>query len=89
MTGFLTPCKDVHCQTSKVVDYHKKEKEMVNYHHSSWRIVIEHRFGVWKALWLILEHLVSFPFETQRLSLVASMAIHSFLRKNAIADKEF
>lgn len=40
--------------------------------------VIERCFGIWKARWSILKLIAPFPFETERLIVVASMAIYNF-----------
>ncbi|KAJ0599516.1 putative harbinger transposase-derived nuclease domain-containing protein [Helianthus annuus] len=60
-------------------------KEIFNYHHSSLRNVIERTFGVWKARWEILQHMhVNYTYETQVKIVLASMAIHNYIRKKYI-----
>ncbi|XP_059650323.1 uncharacterized protein LOC132296099 [Cornus florida] len=41
------------------------------------------------ARWAILKHMAPFPFPTQRLIVIASMALHNYIRQEAIADAEF
>lgn len=65
-------------------------KEKFNYLHSSLRSVIERSFGVWKARWLILQNMhVNYTFETQVKIVIASMALHNYIRKCAIRDEAF
>ncbi|KAI3457250.1 hypothetical protein Pfo_013913 [Paulownia fortunei] len=64
-------------------------KELFNHSHSSLRNIIEHCFGVLKSRWPILKKMAKFPFETQRLIVVALMALHNYIRQEAIADEEF
>lgn len=91
MTGFLAPYKGLRYHRSDFQNGRqpREGKEMFNYRHSSLRNIIKRCFGVWKARWPILKQMAPFPFETQRLIVVASMAIHNFIRENAIADQEF
>ncbi|XP_059639685.1 uncharacterized protein LOC132282071 [Cornus florida] len=42
-----------------------------------------------KARWTILKHMAPFPFPTQRLIVITSMALHNYIRQEAIADAEF
>ncbi|KAG8379279.1 hypothetical protein BUALT_Bualt07G0072000 [Buddleja alternifolia] len=91
MSGFLAPYKGVR--------YHVKQfqrgrrasgpKEFFNHTHSSLRNIIERCFREWKSPWPILKKMASFPFQTQRLIVVASMALHSYIRQEAIADEIF
>ncbi|KAG8388078.1 hypothetical protein BUALT_Bualt02G0087700 [Buddleja alternifolia] len=45
--------------------------------------------GAWKSRWPILKKTASFPFQTQRLIVVVSMALHNYIRQEAIADEIF
>nr|KAJ0218855.1 hypothetical protein LSAT_V11C300149300 [Lactuca sativa] len=65
-------------------------KEKFNYYHSSLRNVIERTFGVWKARWVLLRDMhVNFDFETQVKIVLASMAIHSYIRMSGSGDATF
>ena len=46
-------------------------------------------FDAWKARWPIFKCMAPYPFEIQRLIVVVSMALHNFIRQEAIADAEF
>ncbi|KAJ9543555.1 hypothetical protein OSB04_023262 [Centaurea solstitialis] len=68
----------------------KGAKETFNYLHSSLRNVIERTFGVWKARWAILKDMhPGFTYETQVDIVLASMAIHNFIRIDGRRDKAF
>ncbi|XP_071700423.1 uncharacterized protein [Rutidosis leptorrhynchoides] len=65
-------------------------KETFNYHHSSLRNVIERTFGVWKARWAILKDMhVNYSYETQVNIVIASMAIHNYIRMKGRFDEAF
>ncbi|KAL0429595.1 UNVERIFIED_CONTAM: hypothetical protein Sradi_0585500 [Sesamum radiatum] len=64
-------------------------KEKFNYYHSSCRNIIERTFGVWKARWNILCDMPYFHIDTQREIVLATMAIHNYIRKKNVADKAF
>ncbi|KAL5547993.1 hypothetical protein UlMin_003224 [Ulmus minor] len=67
----------------------KEERETFNYVHSSLRSVIERCFGVWKARWRILADMPRYKFDSQVVIFTASMALHNFIRREAIANIEF
>ncbi|GJW27733.1 putative nuclease HARBI1 isoform X1, partial [Tanacetum coccineum] len=68
----------------------KGKKETFNYYHSSLRNVIERTFGVWKARWAILKDMhVNYSYETQVSIVIASMAIHNYIRKKGQFDDAF
>lgn len=68
----------------------KGKKETFNYYHSSLRNVIERTFGVWKARWAILKDMhVNYSYETQVSIVLASMAIHNYIRKKGQFDEAF
>ncbi|KAJ9561868.1 hypothetical protein OSB04_007028 [Centaurea solstitialis] len=67
----------------------KEAKEKFNYHHSSLRNVIERTFGVWKARWAILKDMFGFTYETQVNIVLASMAIHNYIRMSGSRDEAF
>ncbi|KAK6161036.1 hypothetical protein DH2020_004417 [Rehmannia glutinosa] len=91
MSGFLAPYKGTryHSNQFRRGQRASGSKELFNHSHSSLRNIIERCFGVWKARWPILKKMAKFPFETQRLIVVVSMALHNYIRHEAIADEEF
>jgi len=60
-----------------------------NFAHASLRNVIERIFGVWKNRWRILLDIPSYKFATQCKIVLATMALHNFIRKYAIEEVEF
>ncbi|KAI3457328.1 hypothetical protein Pfo_013991 [Paulownia fortunei] len=91
MPGFLAPYKWTcyHLEQFRRGQRASGPKELFNHSHSSLRNIIEHYFGVLKSRWSILKKMVKFSFETQRLIVVALMALHNYIRQEAIADEEF
>jgi hypothetical protein len=67
----------------------KGRKELFNYAHSSLRNVIERSFGVLKMKQRILLDLPSYPMVKQSKIILACMALHNFIRENAMADADF
>ena len=67
----------------------RNSRETFNFKHSSLRSVIECTFGVWKAWWKILQLMFNFKFGMQVVVVVTSMALHNFIRREAIVDLEF
>lgn len=90
MADFLASYKGIryHC-----LDFHSgrqpREGRNVNYSHSSLRDAIKHSFRVRKAHCLILQLMSAFPFETQGLVLIASIAIHNYIREMQLLIKSF
>ncbi|KAL4564921.1 hypothetical protein LXL04_028997 [Taraxacum kok-saghyz] len=65
-------------------------KETFNFRHSSLRNIIERTFGVWKARWAILRDMhVNFTYDHQVKIVLASMAMHNYIRKTGIIDEAF
>ncbi|KAL4588303.1 hypothetical protein LXL04_001187 [Taraxacum kok-saghyz] len=65
-------------------------KETFNFRHSSLRNIIERTFGVWKARWAILRDMhVNFTYNHQVKIVLASMAMHKYIRKAGIIDEAF
>jgi hypothetical protein len=63
--------------------------EIFNHAYSSLRYTIERTFGVWKNKWKLLHCMSNSPYDKQVKIVVASMALHNFIRKYAIKDAEF
>ena len=54
------------------------------------RNVIERTFGVWKARWAILKDMhINYPYETQVDIVIASMALHNYIRMKDSSDDAF
>ncbi|XP_009762934.1 uncharacterized protein [Nicotiana sylvestris] len=64
-------------------------KEMFNYLHSSCRNIVERTFGVWKAKWSILRDMPFYHIDTQKDIVLATMAIHNYIRKKCKVDNAF
>ncbi|KAH9680641.1 DDE Tnp4 domain-containing protein [Citrus sinensis] len=64
-------------------------QEVFNHSHSSLRSVIERTFGVWKKRWKILRDMPSYPFNKQVKIIIATMALHNYIRRHARHDKHF
>ncbi|XP_020571505.1 uncharacterized protein LOC110018511 [Phalaenopsis equestris] len=66
------------------------KKEIFNKRHSSLRGVIERSFDVWKKKWVILRDMSTYPFPKQVQIVVATMALHNFIRRHhSRTDAEF
>ncbi|KAK2659491.1 hypothetical protein Ddye_006024 [Dipteronia dyeriana] len=91
MKGYLAPYKGerYHLQEFRSSGQPKSSRETFNYVHSSLRIVIERCFGVWKARWRILQYMPNYKFDNQVAIVTASLALHNFIRREAIVDVEF
>lgn len=91
MRGFLKPYKGVRYH---LPDFRRGEppsgrEEIFNSKHSSLRSCIERTFGVWKQRWKILRDMPTYPFKTQRDIVIASMALHNFIRRYSKNDPAF
>nr|KAJ0200882.1 hypothetical protein LSAT_V11C600324110 [Lactuca sativa] len=65
-------------------------KEKFNYYHSSLCNLIERTFGVWEARWVLLRDMhVNLNFKTQVKIVLASMAIHNYVRMSDSGDATF
>ncbi|XP_020598216.1 uncharacterized protein LOC110037831 [Phalaenopsis equestris] len=65
-------------------------KEVFNKRHSSLRGVIERSFGVWKKKWVILRDMPTYPFPKQVKIVVATMALHNYIRRHhSCSDEDF
>ncbi|KAK2656432.1 hypothetical protein Ddye_009484 [Dipteronia dyeriana] len=91
MKGYLAPYKGerYHLSVFRTSGQPTRSRETFNYVHSSLRSIIKRCFGVWKARWKILQHMPNYKFDKQVTIVTASMALHNFIRRDAIADIEF
>ncbi|KAI3744360.1 hypothetical protein L1987_57439 [Smallanthus sonchifolius] len=97
--GYLAPYKGTHIRYhlpdfqrghTSAMRAPRGSKETFNYHHSSLRNIIERTFGVWKARWALLRDMhVNYKYEHQVSIVIASMAIHNFIRKVGMFDEAF
>lgn len=89
--GYLAPYKGSKYPLPEFQSGHEPEgkKELFNYAHSSLRNVIERSFGVLKMKWQILQHMPSYPPETQKQIIVACFALHNFIRLSGLVDDDF
>ncbi|KAH9686252.1 DDE Tnp4 domain-containing protein [Citrus sinensis] len=89
--GFLGPYKG---ERYHLPDFRRGSQptgyqEVFNHSHSSLRSVIERTFGVWKKRWKILRDMPSYPFNKQVKIIIATMALHNYIRRHARHDKHF
>ncbi|KAM3202487.1 hypothetical protein P3L10_030111 [Capsicum annuum] len=63
--------------------------ENFNYLHSSCRNIVGYTFGVWKAKWSILRDMPYYNIDTQMDIVIATMAIHNYIRKKCNVDNAF
>ncbi|XP_059591724.1 protein ALP1-like [Vitis vinifera] len=91
MSGYLGPYKGerYHLPDFRRGSSPKGKKEIFNHRHSSLRCTIERTFAVLKNRWRMLREMHSFPLEKQVKIVIASMALHNFIRINAKMDMEF
>ncbi|XP_061982110.1 uncharacterized protein LOC133701926 [Populus nigra] len=89
--GFLGPYRGhrYHLQEFRRRGQPQTREEIFNRMHSSIRCVIERTFGVWKKRWRILQNMPSFNYKTQVRIVVASMAIHNYIRRTSMQDVAF
>ncbi|KAL6288700.1 hypothetical protein ACE6H2_006210 [Prunus campanulata] len=91
MRGYLGPYKG---ERYHLPDFRRGvqpmgHKEVFNHAHSSLRSVIERTFGVWKKRWSILRDMPSYPFAKQVKIVIATMALHNYIRRHAKRDCHF
>ncbi|XP_052305353.1 protein ALP1-like [Populus trichocarpa] len=89
--GYLGPYKGerYHFQEFRRRGQPSGRKEVFNRAHSSLRNVIERSFGVWKQRWRILQNMPAYPYKTQVEIVVASMALHNYIRRRSQDDAVF
>ncbi|KAM1040629.1 hypothetical protein ACFX15_029381 [Malus domestica] len=91
MNGYIGPYRGerYHLPEFRRGSHPRGKKEIFNQRHSSLRCTIERTFGVWKNRWTMIRLMRNFPFEKQVQIVVASMALHNFIRKHSMTDQEF
>ena len=90
MKGYLAPYKGerYHIPDFRGCSQPQGDEEIFNHAHSSLRNVVERTIGVWKNRWHILKDMKSFPLVKQEKIIVATAALHNFIR-NCGKDEEF
>ncbi|XP_060178164.1 uncharacterized protein LOC132608108 [Lycium barbarum] len=63
--------------------------EKFNYLHFSCRNIVEGTFCVWKARWSIFQDMPYYHIDTSRDIVLATMAIHNYIRKKCNVDDAF
>jgi hypothetical protein len=88
---YLDPYKDerYHLQDFRLHGQPNGQEEVFNHAHSSLRDVIECFFGVWKQRWRILQNMFVYLYKTQVEIVVASMALHNYIRRRSQDDVVF
>ncbi|XP_060216244.1 uncharacterized protein LOC132643727 [Lycium barbarum] len=98
MKGYMAPYKrnnvryhlaEFHRDATRQLREPRGRIEKFNYLHSSCRNVVERTFGVWKARWSILRDMPYYHIDTQRDIVLATMAIHNYIRKKCNVDDAF
>ena len=99
MRGYLAPYKGTNIRYhlpdfrrgyTAAIREPRGPKEKFNYLHSSLRNIIERTFGVWKARWALLRDMhVNYKYKNQVKIVIASMAIHNYIRKVGRFDEAF
>ncbi|XP_061961541.1 protein ALP1-like [Populus nigra] len=89
--GYLGPYRG---ERYHLPEFHRRgqprsREELFNRVHSSLRCVIECTFGVWKKRWRILQTMPEFPYKSQVKIVVASMALHNYIRRKSGQDVAF
>ena len=89
--GYLGPYKGerYHLQDFRCCGQPINWKKVFNRAHSLLRNVIERSFGVWKQRWRILQNMLAYPYKTQVEIVVASMALHNYIRSRSHDDVAF
>ncbi|XP_059301778.1 uncharacterized protein LOC132053679 [Lycium ferocissimum] len=98
MNGYMAPYKEnnvryhlaeFHRGATRQLRKPRGHIEKFNYLHSSSRNVVERTFAVWKARWSILRDIPYYQIDTQRNIVLATMAIHNYIRKKCNVDDAF
>ncbi|KAK2658841.1 hypothetical protein Ddye_005374 [Dipteronia dyeriana] len=91
MKGFLGPYNGerYHIPHFRRGEQPTGHKEIFNHVYSSLRSIIERIFGVWKIFWRILRDMPSYSYQKQVKIVIATMAIHNYIRRYAQRDRDF
>ena len=91
MSGYLSPYKGerYHLPDFRRGSSPKGKKEIFNHRHSSLMCISERIYAILKNRWRMLREMHSFPLEKQVKIVIASIALHNFIRINARMDMEF
>lgn len=91
MKGYLSPYKGERYHIPDFRDGSQAQgiHEVFNHAHSSLINVIERTIGVWKRRWHILCDMRPFPLIKQEKIIVATIALHNFIRICGVQDEEF
>ncbi|TXG69482.1 hypothetical protein EZV62_004417 [Acer yangbiense] len=91
MSGYLGPYKGerYHIPDCRRGRQPTVPREVFNQAHSSLRSVIERTFGVWKKKWKILKTMPKFSFDKQVKIVIATMALHNYIKRHAQRDRHF
>ncbi|KAG5546935.1 hypothetical protein RHGRI_012840 [Rhododendron griersonianum] len=90
--GYLSPYKGY---MYHLEDFRRGRKRHMNLYkysnrwHSSLRSAIERAFGVWKNRWRMMKETSTYLVRIHKLFVIASMAIHKFIRRNSLHDEGF
>ncbi|KAL4559437.1 hypothetical protein LXL04_031575 [Taraxacum kok-saghyz] len=89
-TGYLTPYSRIRYHQSQFEHVlPTNAQEAFNRVHSSLRSCIERSFGVLKKWWKILRQMSSFNKKTQIDVIMATFALHNYIRRNDSTDTIF
>ena len=91
MKGYLSPYKGERYHIPDFRDGSQVQgiHEVFNHAHSSLRNVIERTIGIWKKRWHILCDMRPFSLIKQEKIIVATTALHNFIRICGVQDEEF
>ena len=91
LKGFLGPYKGerYHLPQFRMGRRPMGSKEVFNQAHSSLQSVIERTFGVWKKKWKILRDMPNYAFKKQVKIVIATMALHNYIRMHDQRDRHF
>ncbi|KAK3218802.1 hypothetical protein Dsin_012772 [Dipteronia sinensis] len=91
MSGYLGPYKG---EKYHIPDFRRGmqptgRQEVLNQAHHSLRSVIQRTFGVWKKKWKILKTTPNFSFNKQVKIVIATMALHNYVKRHIQHDHHF
>lgn len=92
MKGYLAPFKGFKYHQADFRRGKRRitcDQEYFNRAHSSLRSVIERTFGIWKARWGMLKNMPNVSLDDQVSMVLASMAIHNYIRRDGEGDLIF